>query len=61
MLLLLLFVVVAYTKQEEECTPVDIDPAQFGQNDSAQMSGAYDSDDDERGRGGANRVQCQNM
>jgi len=50
----------ALTGEEEECTLEDIDVSQFGQNDTAGASGAYDSDDEGRG-GGPNRVQCQNM
>ncbi|KAG5191923.1 heat shock protein 40 [Tribonema minus] len=50
----------ALTGEEEECTLEDIDPAQFGQNDAVNAGGAYDSDE-EGGRGGPGRVQCQNM
>lgn len=46
--------------EEEEYSPQDIDPSQFGQNDSVSTGGAYDSDEDEKGRGGR-AVQCQNM
>lgn len=50
----------ALTGEEEECLLTDVDPSQFGQNDAVHSGGAYDSDDEDRGRGG-NRVQCQNM
>ncbi|KAG5179412.1 heat shock protein 40 [Tribonema minus] len=52
--------VATLSGEEEECTLEDIDPSQFGQNDAVRGGGAYDSDE-EGGRGGNNRVQCQNM
>ena len=47
---------VVLSGEEEECHMVDVDISHFGQNDSK----GHDEEEDEE-RGGAQRVQCNNM
>lgn len=43
--------------EEEECSMCDVDLSQFGQSGDSNRRDAYGEDDDD-GRGGAQRVQC---
>lgn len=43
--------------EEEECNMNDVDISQFGQGEGAARGDAYD-EDEEGGRGGAQKVQC---
>jgi DnaJ homolog subfamily A member 2 len=43
--------------EEEECNLADVDISQFGKSASSSRS-AYEDDEDEDGRGGAQKVQC---
>jgi DnaJ family protein A protein 2 len=47
------------TGEEEECNMTPADVSQFGQGDGRRMETT--DEDDEDGRGGGQRVQCQNM
>lgn len=46
------------TEEDEECTLRDVDISQFGANEGRSGSSAYDEDDEDEGRGGAQQVQC---
>jgi DnaJ homolog subfamily A member 2 len=46
------------SEEDEECNMKDIDISQFGANESSRGRNAYDEDDEEEGRGGAQQVQC---
>jgi hypothetical protein len=44
--------------EDEECSMRDVDISQFGANESRDGRSAYDEDDEDEGRGGAQHVQC---
>lgn len=53
---------VNLTGEEEECSMTPVDLSQFGQDTGGEgHRSAHDEDDDDGGRGGAQKVQCQNM
>ena len=54
--------VVNLTGEEEECNMTTVDLSQFGQDTGGEgLRSAHDEDDEDGGRGGAQKVQCQNM
>jgi DnaJ homolog subfamily A member 2 len=46
------------SEDDEECHMRDVDISQFGANESRGGRSAYDEDDEDEGRGGAQSVQC---
>jgi DnaJ family protein A protein 2 len=44
--------------EDEECTMRDVDISQFGASEARGARNAYDEDDEDEGRGGAQSVQC---
>jgi DnaJ family protein A protein 2 len=45
--------------EEEECNFREVDISQIGQGNATAEQSAYDEDDEDSGRGGAQNVQCQ--